>query len=438
MSVGFPKLSSAAPPHRKRLMWPAALVVFLALGLYLAYPHVVAEYHYRAARKALQGRQFMEARAHVDVCLRTWPRSAASQLLAAQIARRAGFFEEADRRLTSADHLDGPIEQIKLERTLLQVQQGGLTEMSEALLLRYVQHDHHAESALILEALSQGCIRVFRNDSALKYLGMVLEMQPHDAHVLFTRGWVHDRMYNWESAQEDYAAVLEIDPDNKDALLRLAQALANLGKPQEAVDRFTALLERHPDEVAASFGLAQQLSKLGRFDQAQKILDDLAAKLPRKLEVLLGHGQLELNRGNPAAAESWLRRALEADPHDSQTNDALYRCLQALKKTREAEAQLKRLELIRKDLERLNALNEQIQMNPYESGLPLRLEVAQIFFRNGQDREGLIRLDGALRLDPNYRPALEALADYYEKKGDTIRAREYRLRAEQTGKREPS
>jgi Tfp pilus assembly protein PilF len=75
-----------------------------------------------------------------------------------------------------------------------------------------------------------------------------------------------------------------------------------------------------------------------------------------------------------------------------------------------------------------------LQKNPYESGLDYRVEIAQIFMRSGQEREGVIWLKGALQIDPNYPPALTALAEYYEKKGETLRAREYRERLDRRRK----
>ncbi|HEV3443677.1 MAG TPA: hypothetical protein VG099_03485, partial [Gemmataceae bacterium] len=72
--------------------------------------------------------------------------------------------------------------------------------------------------------------------------------------------------------------------------------------------------------------------------------------------------------------------------------------------------------------------------NPYEGSLPLRVELAQIFLRSGQERESILWLQGTLQIDSGYRPALQMLAELYEKKGQSALARDYRERAEQPGK----
>jgi Tfp pilus assembly protein PilF len=57
-----------------------------------------------------------------------------------------------------------------------------------------------------------------------------------------------------------------------------------------------------------------------------------------------------------------------------------------------------------------------------------RVEAARICMRNGQEQEGLRWLFGALQINPNHQPAHDALADYYERHGDTERARAHRLK----------
>ena len=91
MLAGRFKLVRAGWLQPKLAAWLAAALVLLGFGLYFGYDDIVAEYHFRAAQRAFHNRQFSDARAHVDVCLRTWPKSAATQLLTARIARGAGM-----------------------------------------------------------------------------------------------------------------------------------------------------------------------------------------------------------------------------------------------------------------------------------------------------------------------------------------------------------
>jgi tetratricopeptide (TPR) repeat protein len=432
--VRLSKLSSAARRQRFRLLWLAVLVGVGGLGCFLLYPPIIAQQHFRAAEKALADKRLPEAREHLDVCQHAWPRSPAVQFLIARVARLGGFYEEADRRLDNCKRLNGPVEQIELERALLRVQQGGMTRSMELALLRYVEQDHHADSVFILEALSQGCLRTYRNESAILYLTKLLELKADDAHVLLTRGWVYDRMSNWENARNDYTAAQRLTPDNQEALLRLARALVNNGQPVEAMAHFQELHERDPDNAVAGLGLAQCLHKLGRFDEEEKLLDALLAKPPRKPEIVLQRGDLALQRDQPVLAEPLLREAVKLDAFDYQAHYSLAQCLRKLAKESEAGAEFDRAKEVLHDRQRLSQLTDELQYNPYEGSLPLRVELAQIFLRSGQERESILWLQGALQIDSGYRPALQMLAELYEKKGQSALARDYRERAEQPGK----
>jgi Tfp pilus assembly protein PilF len=241
-------------------------------------------------------------------------------------------------------------------------------------------------------------------------------------------------MFNWENARNDYTAALRLAPDNQEALLRLARALANNGQPTEAKARFQELHERDPDNAVAGLGLAQCLHKLGRFDEEEKLLDALLAKPPRKLEVILQRGDLALQRDQPVVAEPLLREAVNLDASDYQAHYSLAQCLRKLGKESEAGTEFDRAKEVLHDRQRLSQLTDELQYNAYEGSLPLRLELAQIFLRSGQEREGILWLRGALQIDAGYRPALQMLADLYEKKGQSAVARDYRERAEQAGK----
>ena len=418
------KLSRAARVHPKKVLWLAALFLFLGPASFFVYPHVRAAFHFHAAEKALAARHLAEARSHLDVCLHTWPRSAANQLLAARIARRAGAYEEADRRLDESQRLHGPGDDIKLERALLQVQQGGLAEHTETLLRDYVVRDHHPESAAILEALAEGCRRNYRIESALKYLDLLLERKPNDAHALLARGWVHERMGHVENARDDYRLALSLEPASDEALLDLAKVLLQMGETKEAVERFEELRRRQPDHPLAALGLAQGRFKLGQIDETRQLLEKLVAKHPRELAPILELGRFYAQIGKPADAANWLRKACELDPHDYQAHYALCQCLRQLGEEADLKAYENRLHEIDGDLKRMNELSDDVQKRPYD--LSLQVEMARVFLRNGQEREAILKLENVLKIDARHAPALELLAEYYEKKGDRRRAEEYR------------
>ena len=76
-------------------------------------------------------------------------------------------------------------------------------------------------------------------------------------------------------------------------------------------------------------------------------------------------------------------------------------------------------------------------MSSTQADPQLRCEAGLLCLHNGQDREAARWLTGALQLDPNYAPAHEGLAEYYERAGDPERAAEHRRRAAAGATRRP-
>ncbi len=71
-------------------------------------------------------------------------------------------------------------------------------------------------------------------------------------------------------------------------------------------------------------------------------------------------------------------------------------------------------------------LTHQMSMRPHDPAL--HCELGTLFIQLGQPGIGEGWLLSALRLDERYVPALEALADYYQQRGESDRADEFRQR----------
>src|SRR5690348_3779971 len=107
-------------------------VALLLAGLALGGPHLWAWHQLRAARADLGRHQPEEARAHLDRCLRVWPRSAEAHLLASRAARQGGDLEAADRHLRECQRLrGGASDEITLEWALLRAGAGHPEEVEE-------------------------------------------------------------------------------------------------------------------------------------------------------------------------------------------------------------------------------------------------------------------------------------------------------------------
>jgi Tfp pilus assembly protein PilF len=406
----------------------AALLLVIGLGASAGAMHLWVWYDLRAARRALERRDYDEARDLVAACLRRRPRSGELHLLRARIARQAGAYPEAERALGAAQKYSAPKEDLSLERALLRAQQGELTHDLEAHLRDRVNRDD-PESLLILEALARGYMRNYRLADARLSLDLWLQQRPDDVQALLGRGWVFERLEDFPKARDDYRRAAALAPDRPEPETRLGLVLLQLGQPEEAREVFERAWGRRPGDPVLGLGLAQSYARLGRFDEARELLDRVAAERPRDPSLLLERGNLALQQGDPADAEPWLRRAVELLPHDYQANYALWQCVNRLGKEEEArdlDAQVKR---IQEDLVRMRSLTERLQSRPYDAGL--RSEIGRLFLRHGEKGEGLLWLQAALRLDPGHRETHEALARHHEESGEPDLAAHHRTAAQQ-------
>ena len=148
-------------PFRKLLGWPRRHPRLLALLLVLAIPgagaagiSLWAQYHFDAARRALERDSLDEALDHLDLCLKVPFRGAAVHLLAARTARRRDAYAEAERHLAACEQIAGMTKEVARERLLLTAQQGELEGVEELLHGRTGAND--PEAVLTLEALAKG------------------------------------------------------------------------------------------------------------------------------------------------------------------------------------------------------------------------------------------------------------------------------------------
>jgi tetratricopeptide (TPR) repeat protein len=405
--------------HPRRLLLALVLLGIIGAAGAVAAGQVVAEYHYRAARRALDDDDYDEAVRHLASCLETWPNSAAAHLLAARTARRSGDPERADEHLHLAKRCGADADALALERLLAVAQTGELTAEQERYLKDRAENDD-PERPQILEALGRGYARAYRLDDALAALTAWLDMRPGQRAALLKRSWVYERLHRLAEAEADCRRVTDVNPDDAEALLRRAQLVLAQERCEEAAPIFEKLYESRRGQAAVAVGLARAYRGLGRLDEAERILDEVCAALPGEGPALLERGRLALQARGPAAAESWLRRAAEREPWDYAVNYALFQCLEAMGDKAEADKVGRRVANIQADLERMADLTDALQRAPHSPDL--RCDIGKLFVRHGEAREGRIWLQSALQADPTYRPAREALAELDERGGKTAPA----------------
>jgi tetratricopeptide (TPR) repeat protein len=398
------------------------VVLLLLLGLTLGGRHLWAYWHYREAQKAMGLRDFAVAQQHFVQCLKVWSSSSDVHLKAARAARKAGDFEETERLLGRCIDLGGDAEAIYLEQLLVQVQRGRLSEAGPQLVDRVLQND--PDSVAILEVLTLAYIQTYQLHIALECLKRWLEREPDRLEAWLLRGYLYERLQNNPEALASYQRAVELDPDNDDARLQLAGQLAHTTDVKAALAEFEYLRQKQGDTPPVLKGLAYCRRMMDQPDEARRLLESVLNEHPRDWRALAERGRLALEYESAPEAEKWLRQAAAVAPHESDVIYSLCQCLRRLGKDQEAAEVLAKHERVEQDLAHMADLSSDIARTPHDPAL--RCEAGLLLLRNGLESEGLRWLESALVEDPRHAPTHQALADYYQRAGNSELAEQHR------------
>jgi tetratricopeptide (TPR) repeat protein len=413
---------------RRRPWIAAAVLVLLALFGTAAGVQLYALHLRSAARTALKEGRPAEAGQNLAFCLKVWPSSVPTRLLAARADRLSGDLPAAEAQLNQCLKLaKGANEDIQLEFLLMRVQTGYVDEVAEELNL-YVDNKH-PDTPVILETLTQAYMRNLRLREALATLNRWIDVDPGSAKAYFYRGWVVENLNHHQDAMNDYLHAVELAPDNVDVRLRVAEKYLDQTRPDDAAPHLEVLKRLAPNRPEVLSALGRWKFVQGNLDEARPLLEAAVVKLPRDTTLLINLARLEMqeNPPRPEEAERWLRRLLEVDPSDLEGQTVLVESLRVQGRTGEAADLQRRLDDTRNTLKRANELLNGEVAHP-SAGPQVPYEIGSLFLRIGQDRVGLEWLFRALERDPGHRPSHQVLADYYDKKGDREKAAYHRSR----------
>jgi tetratricopeptide (TPR) repeat protein len=120
----------------------------------------------------------------------------------------------------------------------------------------------------------------------------------------------------------------------------LAAALTKQNDFEGALHAYEAWVSILPEDPAALTYLGGVQAAMGDFAAAEKNLRHALANDPNYTTALLNYGTLLLKLDHPAAAEPYLRRAVQLAPQDAKSRWNLARCLAALGRREDAVTQL--------------------------------------------------------------------------------------------------
>jgi tetratricopeptide (TPR) repeat protein len=401
---------SDGPLRRLRFRLVGLLLLLgLAAGVgMMAHPHVRAWYHRRAARLEMQRYHTPQAIRHLLICRTIWPRDPETLLLAARAARRARLYDDSERLLHDYRQVRGRDEAYSFEQLLLAAE-CRVDEMADSCW-RCVEEGRF-DAPLLLEALTRGYLQQYQLGPARHCLERWQQIQPDNPQIFYLRGLFNlDYLHDRSSAETSYGHALELDADHEEARLGLAVALLLGENFAKAAEHLQRLRQCQPDDLRVQVSLAECLDGLGQRAEAERLVDDALARQPENAAALSLRGQLAHKNGQLDKAASWLRQALRRDPTDHSAHYNLILCLEESGQKEESQEQQRRLQQVKEDRSLFNEIvTREIAKRPKDPALHCTL--GQILLRCGQRAEGLRWLQSALRLDPNYAPARQAVEE---------------------------
>jgi predicted Zn-dependent protease len=344
-------------------------------------------------------------------CLRVWPDDPDVLFLSARAARRARAYEEAERLLEKYRQARGLDDACSFEQLLLSAERD--VNQAAPVCRRYVEQDH-PDTPLILEALTRGYLRQYRLSEARFCLDLWLEKQPDNPQALCFQGEFHlDYERAPDRAAKSYRRAVELDPEHEEARLGLAIVLLESKSFSEAAEHIEQLRRCQPDNLRVQVGLAECRDGLGERGEAVRLLDEVLAGHADFVPALSLRGRIAVDSGQYAEAETWLRQAVALAPSDHQARYNLILCLANTDRAEEAKRHEQALKQGEEDVKRFNEIVVQ-EMPKRPDDPALHCTLGQLLLRSGHKDEGLRWLHSALRLNPQYEPARQTLAEHYQ------------------------
>jgi tetratricopeptide (TPR) repeat protein len=222
----------------------------------------------------------------------------------------------------------------------------------------------------------------------------------------------------WVRALE---ALRSLGPESPEVWLDLG--LAHGGEGPEAEGCLRRALELEPGRPEAADRLGAALIGRGALGDAERVFRDLDERHPMMAVGWAGLGAVAFRRGDAAAAEEHLARALKLDPSCERAHRALALVLEATGRPDDAVPHEEAGGMLRPD---------QVPGAWATAGLVLEgrgeLRRARRCFERKNLYEEILCFEAAARLRPDDPDVAGRLSELYESYGDDARAGEWRLR----------
>ena len=306
-------------------------------------------------------------------------------LLGAEIANKAGDYEEAERLLNSISSSEANAPDIQFRRATVQYQAGHFVQCQATLLplvsspaatpqmynqLGWCYHKLNKpkeateafEHAIALTpADKSNYVDLIKVLEAHDFLQVALDaanrtaaLFPTSAEVFNLKGSIESRLSRFTDAITSYKHSVEVQRSYVESWLGLGRAQASAGLIADATSTFTTAIERFPKEPRLKVAYAEMLlnhadaadhtSSIG----AEKLLRQAIAGDPNNPEAFFELGKIELRDARLTDACQHLERAVKLLPQSSQVHFVLSRAYRRLNRTADAQRELETYQRLKK------------------------------------------------------------------------------------------
>ncbi len=217
--------------------------------------------------------------------------------------------------------------------------------------LRLKPDDADALNNLAAALLDQG-----KTDEALNHLQAVIRFNSNSADTYNNLGIAFTRRGQISEAIANFEKAIELNPNKPDTHHNLGSLFYDQAKYDKAVTHEQAALQLKPDLISARYLLGKALIALGRTEEAAAAFAAVLQARPDDMQSQLAMAELSLKQGRKADAIKWCDAVAANQPANAQ---AQFRLGQLLVGAGQAEAAVKHLRAaVRLKPDWLPALNE--------------------------------------------------------------------------------
>lgn len=258
-----------------------------------------------------------------------------------------------------------------------------------------------ARDSSALNSYVQGVL-AYQNGDSVKAMSNLQEAVNKKDDLVMARSMLGD-LYrakgtrdDYEAAREQYEALARLDPYEYFNHYRLGLVYQLLERLQDATLSYLKALNLKPDDAKANMQLGTVYFQLNDSKEAMKYASRAVELEPKSADAWVNYGLILEANQQFAKAEEAYRKSLDLD--SSNTGTRLYLAENLLTQKKYGEARSVLMELVK-----------------VSDKAMYRKHLGEAYVGEGNFADALNQYQAALKLDPNYYPALNQMGELYIK-----------------------